>query len=162
MGGSAVKSQSTNVEHELLLNETYYTSSWANVRRVFPNTYIKSTVHRPLCYGKKRRDTSIGGRSGASRARSREFMATGLRDRRRNVGCRLRLSTRARERDASSLRRFVPRRAFPTIRGTFQRDQRERWRCLGKTADNDRYSLERRRENTVPLSLSLYVSVNQL
>lgn len=106
----------------------------------------------------RRVDTGIdGGRNGASRVRSREFMATGLRDRRRNVGCRLRLSNRARERDAfvvvavrSSL---APSRQSAALFKETRERARERERCLGKTTDNDRYSLECRRENTVPPSL---------
>jgi len=92
---------------------------------VFPNTYIKFTVHRPSCYEKKRVDTGIGGRNGASRVRSREFMATGLRDRRRNVGCRLRLSTRARERDASLSLLRSPSRLPVNPRHFSKRPERE-------------------------------------
>lgn len=93
---------------------------------VFFSEYIHKIYGAPtvvLWEKAPRFDTGIGGRNGASRVRSREFMATGLRDRRRNVGCVCACQP-AREKETHRCRRFVPRRAFSTIRGTFQRDQR--------------------------------------
>lgn len=122
------RTRNTNVEHVLLLNETYYTL-WSCARAVRFSEYIHKIYGAPTVVLWEKApcvDTGIGSRNGASRVRSREFMATGLRDRRRNVGCRLRLSTRARERDASSSSLRSPSRLPDNPRHFSKRPERKR------------------------------------
>lgn len=75
-------------------------------------------------------DTAIGGRNGASRVRANLWQPVCAIDGGMSaVVCACQL---AREKETHRCRRFVPRRAFLTIRGTSQRNQREVKVHLGK------------------------------
>lgn len=101
----------------------------AHEQCIFPNTYIKFTVHRrPSCYGKKRRASmrvSAVETGQVAFVRANLWQPVCAIDGGMSVvvcACQL-----AREKETHRCRCFVPCRAFPTIRGTFQRDpERER------------------------------------